>query len=546
MAARVGSIALWILVPSSTAVAGDADLDTSFGDGGIVTFDGSASGVSARADGTLVVAGSRATDGGHGRDVLVMRFDEHGAPDPTFGDTGVVTTDVAESTRPGWPDRDGANTVATQADGAIIVAGSTGYDFDDAIGDEDALLVRYRADGSLDPSFDGDGIVTTEVTPQSADVITSMVVRPDGKIVGAGMTLPDAIGVGELVGVYADILLVRYHSDGSLDPTFGSNGIVTTRLGADSWDAAHAVALQPDGRIVVAGEAQADLLLARYDEDGSLDPTFGRDGLATIADASARAVAVQADGKIVVAGARDLIGGDVLLARFEADGAPDPTFGEGGVTVTSIGEPSRGHTIVLLPDGTIVVGGSRGEQLFGADRVQLLLRYDEHGALDRTFGTDGTVVTPVRPDRWSGAASAALQADGKLVVADFSGALVRYGTATGLVPQFEAPSSTRDGFRARIVNYDGSYEWGSSATSGTASIDEVGVVTVRGLQPGSAAVVTVTTSRPGFEDASAEISGSSLPLTLPATGRGTVAGLAAVTVALGVTMVIATARRLRR
>lgn len=503
-------------------VAGDADLDTSFGDGGIVTFDGSAASLSLQDDGSIVVAGSIEGDVfDFRRDVMVRRFNADGAPDVTFGSDGIVTTDVVGLSRPVGPKFDRASDVAVQVDGKIVVAGHTGYDVDDAVGDGDVLVVRYYSDGSLDETFGDGGAVTTDVTAQSVDWASAMVLQPDGKILVAGAHLPDAIGIGELVGVYADVLLVRYLPDGSLDNTFGTNGIVMTRVNADTWDAAHAIALQPDGRIVVAGESQSDLLLARYNTDGALDETFGQGGFATMIEGSAGSTAVQPDGKIVVSGLRRGDNSPVLLARYEADGSLDSGFGRDGVTVTSFDQPSQGTSVVVRADGRIVVAGSLGiGRLEGPPRSQLLLRYNDAGELDATFGTDGVVVTAVK-DRVSGASEASLQTDGRLVVADLSGAVVRYGTEAGLRPLAEAPLSTSNGFRFLITNYDPRYDWTVTTTAGQTAIDSNGVVVVTGIGPGATATVAVTTSRPGYETASTEVTGSSLPYELPATGSRT-------------------------
>src|SRR5262249_13706627 len=146
-----------------------------------------------------------------------------------------------------------------QADGRIVVAG---YAWNGA--NDDFALARYNADGSLDTSFDGDGKVTTAVGTGD-DQGYSVAIQADGRILVAGYTWN---------GAHYDFALARYNSDGSLDTSFDGDGRLTTAIGTDDGQA-YSVAIQADGRIVVAGSsANADFALARYNADGSLDASF--------------------------------------------------------------------------------------------------------------------------------------------------------------------------------------------------------------------------------------------------------------------------------
>ncbi len=317
-----------------------------------------------------------------------------GALDPTFGTGGLVTTDFGG-------DGDVARAVVLQAHGKIVVAGeaygaSTYLDF---------ALARYNADGSPDPTFGSGGRVTTNFGGFSMDRLYAVAIYPlsdplnGGKIVAAGST--------DLNGRH-DFALARYNADGSLDPTFGTGGKVITDFSGDG-DYAHAVTLQSDGKIVVAGETTSgtgnhDFGLARYNADGSLDPTFGTGGKVTtdfFRDVdSASGLALQADGKIMVAGfaSRPLAytsTSDFALARYDTSGNLDATFGSGGKVTTDFGSTTawaKANSLALQIDGKIVLAGSAyGGRTQRSDFA--LTRYNPNGSLDSTFGKRGKVTT---------------------------------------------------------------------------------------------------------------------------------------------------------
>jgi uncharacterized delta-60 repeat protein len=218
----------------------------------------------------------------------------------------------------------------------------------------DFALARYRPDGSLDPSFGDGGLVTTDFAG-GIDEARGLVLQRNGGLVAAGyVNTPSTVTFG----------VARYATDGSLDPRFGSGGLVITDFGraATAFD----VALQRNG-IVVAGSvdspetAGVDVALARYRADGSLDPRFGTGGLVA-SDVTggvdlAVAMTVQHDGKIVTAG----FGAEsFLVARYRADGSLDPRFGAAGAVVTDFGTSSSAIAVALQRDGRIVAAGSAG------------------------------------------------------------------------------------------------------------------------------------------------------------------------------------------
>ena len=258
------------------------------------------------------------------------------------------------------------------------------------------------APGDLDPTFGADGIVQTDVgSPSGAN---DLVLQPDGKIVLVGS--PPYGG---------NMTLARYLPNGSLDPTFGSGGIVVGPPGT-----ANAVALQADGDIVVGGSgASFAFTLARFLPDGSPDLGYGVDGVASGPRGTVQAIAVQPDGDTVAAGYGRETPDSFVLARFNPFGVLDTSFGGYGIVHTQIGYESHANSVVLQPDGRIVVAGDSTISPFQTPYMMMALaRYQFDGTLDGTFGTNGTSVGPPSPWGFSaGASSLALQPDGKLVAA---------------------------------------------------------------------------------------------------------------------------------
>lgn len=278
----------------------DGSLDTSFGTGGRVTtsFPDSSAYVSAlllQPDGRLVAVGETSPPDAVNSDVAVVRYLPDGRLDTSFGGDGVVLTDV------GGPDF--ASSVTAGPDGTVVVGATSGHPDPSAPATSTWTLLRYRADGSLDQAFGGgDGIAESDLSPQS-ETLTSLTTQDDGRLVAVGHINPD--GRSEQVAV------ARYLADGRPDTSFGGgDGAVATS--AARLSEGEDVAVQPDGRIVVAGRAADDdldgdpdweWLLLRYDADGALDPAFGRTGVVrTPAGEQANALALEPDGQIVVAG----------------------------------------------------------------------------------------------------------------------------------------------------------------------------------------------------------------------------------------------------
>jgi uncharacterized delta-60 repeat protein len=316
---------------------------------------------------------------------------------------------------------DDALAVAVVLNGEIVVAG-----FSSDSSGSDMAVARYTSTGTPDTSFDNDGIALVDFGNESS--ARAVAVQHDGKIVLAGWALHQE---GESC-CSSDFALVRLTTAGALDNSFGDGGRVLTDFlpGADNgYDAAFAVSVQPDGRIVAAGAAVAggdsvDFAVARYGVDGSLDSTFSRDGR-TATDFAGypdeiRSLAIDAGGRIVAGGQACAFPGnsdevcDFGLARYTRQGALDKQFGRGGKVRTDLGaDVSEGvRGVVVQHDGRIVAAGeTRGA---GGEDVGLV-RYRASGRLDRSFGSQGVVITPVSPST-DEVGGLKLQADGRLVV----------------------------------------------------------------------------------------------------------------------------------
>lgn len=288
------------------------------------------------------------------------------------------------------------------------------------------------APGDLDPSFDTDGKVVTDISV-GTDQAAAIAIQPDGKIVAAGVS-------------FSDFAVARYNSDGSLDATFGTGGIATHDF--DGFpDRARGVAIQPDGKIVVAGEANVNAAqqfgVLRYNSNGTLDTGFGAGGVVTTDFATqndyAYAVAIQSDGKIVVAG-NVAVGGLFYfgLARYETNGTLDATFGTGG----KVFHFANGYAkaVAIQPDGKIVAGGTI--QTGGSNPDFAVARYNTNGSLDTSFNLTGEAVTDFSGtgDSFEGLA---LQSDGKIVAA---GSALVSGTYDFALIRYNADGTLDSGF----------------------------------------------------------------------------------------------------
>ncbi|HEX9302837.1 MAG TPA: delta-60 repeat domain-containing protein, partial [Thermoanaerobaculia bacterium] len=367
-----------------------------------------------------------------------------GALDLAFGTAGKVITafGVPAAT---------ATSVVLQPDGKIVAAG---WLFDETA-NIDFALARYNADGSLDNSFGIGGRVRTDFFGLD-DVANAVALQADGKIIVAGTAR---------VGFDLRIALARYNVDGSLDSTFDLNGKAVT---PDASGIAYGVAIQPDGKILVAG---SNFVLVRFNVDGSLDTGFGKGGELVIRGLGATALTLQLDGKIVVAGSIDTksgTGDDFAVARVNSDGSLDKTFGSGGIVTTDFfGSGDVAWAVTLQPDGRIVVGGYAADSLSVGPHFGVA-RYNADGSPDLTFDGDGRTSTDF-PGFDEVAFGVAVQGDGKILAAGrafgtagYDFAIVRYtpngaedpgfGTSGRVTTDFFGRS---DGIRGILLQPDG-------------------------------------------------------------------------------------------
>lgn len=281
-----------------------------------------------------------------------------------------------------------------------------------------AALTRAQQPGDLDPSFSGDGIATAHFPSVGVDHAMGVAIQPDGRIVVVGSTQQDTP---------TSIALARFLPDGSLDGSFGTGGRVVTAVGVDPvliLDVAMAVALQPDGKIVVVGSSFANgsgdrFLVARYNTDGSLDQAFGTNGIqlnALLNGGRFTSVAIRDDGRIVACGVVNEAPSNEMFiaARYTPDGTPDASFdGDGFATIDITPDDDAGNDLALEPGGSVLITGYCG---IGADAGSALVRLAADGALDPSLDGDGIVVTQLTTDQDAGVSVARQPADGKILV----------------------------------------------------------------------------------------------------------------------------------
>ncbi len=329
-----------------------------------------------------------------------------GSLDPTFGAGGKVLTDFGGSLS-------NATSTAIQSDGKIVVAGTA---VNSASDNSKFAVARYNSDGSLDATFNGTGKVLTDFPSQLRFAFASSVaIESDGKII--------VVGQFDRIGGY-DGVVVRYNGDGSLDTTFNGTGEVTTRFANCFYDENTGVAIQSDGKIVVAGETADGTnswgYVVRYNADGSQDTTLNA-SLVQSDDVSG--LAIQSDGKIVVAGSRFVNGGDFDFAvvRYDSDGSLDTTFNGTGQKLIDFGVESLANSLAIQPDGKIVVAGydlpAVGPVIPSVSFA--VARCNSDGSLDATFNGTGEVTTDFGSAQ-SMATGVAIQSDGRIVVAGYT------------------------------------------------------------------------------------------------------------------------------
>jgi uncharacterized delta-60 repeat protein len=407
-------ILMWSLLAAwATASAADGEPDPLFGQNGVVTdrvspppvlqFNGAASAIDA--EGRILVGAYVFGTASHpGGSTLIARYLADGTRDPYFGTAGMTTFTLPGGAPP--------NCVVVQPDGSMIVVGTTTL----ASQRQGPFVARLTPWGWPDHAFGQGGFRVVDLGAR--DVLGLQAVRQDdGRLVLLAHDAMDAI------------VLIRFLPDGTLDPTFGTSGIVITG-GITARCGGEGLALLGDGGIAVAGHlfsaGHYDMAVFKYRTTGDLDPAFATAGVAafhTVDDADAHAIAVDARGRIVAAGEVQHLQRLGMVMRLLPDGRSDPAFGAGGV-VTSAGIPPADHdstfrAVACQADGAVLVAGQSPSPTLlhpPITTVGALARFAEDGEPDRDFGAGGLVLS----DRTSGASGEAftgmlVRTDGRIV-----------------------------------------------------------------------------------------------------------------------------------
>ena len=375
--------------PATIRYNSDGSLDTGFNGTGFQLIDlpgmnGFSNSIAIQNDGKIITAGFLSD--GNTSDFAVIRLNTDGSIDSTFDGDGIQTINFGGDAQ--------VNSIALQADGKIILAGyaqdASNYNF---------AVARYNTDGSPDNTFDGDGKLITDFGT-SADYASSVAIQGDGKLVAIGYTTN---------ATNTDVAVARYNTDGSLDNTFDSDGLFVEHTNQGNTHYTSTV-VQADGKIIAAGYtwngSNYDFALARYNTDGSLDNSFSGDGIQITdfgtTDDIAVALALQNDGKIIVAGTA---GSHLALARYNTDGNPDNTFDGDGLVTADFGFANEVTSVALQSDGKILVGGTSA-----------LARYNSNGTLDLSFDGDGILSAPFNSGSSFNCGALTVQSDDKIVI----------------------------------------------------------------------------------------------------------------------------------
>jgi len=400
--------------------------------------------VARQSDGKIVLAGST------GQQTLVMRLNADGSLDHGFGGTGMVTKAVGSNSA--------AYAVAVQPDGKIVLAGQA----DSAT--PDIAVLRYTANGTLDPLFDNDGIKVVDLgTGESGAAVA---VQPDGKIVVAG-TKGNAST--------ADGFVVRLTPTGNLDSSFDGDGVADTSGKLAVKDLVGGMALGPGGTIVTCGlqdeGTHQRLLAVRYTSTGAFDTTFDSDGVAAVTSTDdttiATAAAVTPSGQTLCAGwLTSATSTHILVARFTDSGALDPTYNGNGLALSNV--PTNGDEgtgIAVQHDGKVVTAGLSG------DGGMIVERFNKSGAMDTTF--NGTGYVDVKVDGKTTMANAVLvQPDGKIVAIGGSQSSPESAVAIRLLGDTTPPTAPLLKLQRRSA-HRATAKWGKATDVGTGVVSYV-------------------------------------------------------------------------
>ena len=398
------------------AIAQPGSLDPSFGNGGkaiidINNTDDYGSSIILQDDGKIIIAGTAENQINGYRDFAIIRLEAFGYPDNSFGLNGKVVTDFGFS-------YEECNAIALQDDGKLIAVGCL-YNGSNS----DIALSRYNTNGSIDNTFGTNGKVIINFGG-SYEAGYAISILSNSKILIAGSK-------------GYNFFLCRLNTNGSLDGTFGSGGYVITVVGP-LGGYANSICVQNDGKIILAGfsekqfpkaSEQTDFAIVRYNSNGSLDNTFGTSGI-VITDVGgirdrALSVILQNDGKIIAAGQCNSY--DFATVRYNSNGTLDNTFGINGKVITDFaGDADICEKVLLQQNGKIVGAGYVYQN---SNYSFALVRYNANGSIDNTFGANGKVITDFGSNNEDKAFGLIIQPDGKIIAAGYALGLSSYDYA---------------------------------------------------------------------------------------------------------------------
>jgi len=421
-----------------TMFAQYGELDPSFGTNGKVTLNTSAgfdngSKMFVLEDGKIIVTGT-GTEGVS--KFLIARYLPDGILDTDFGTDGITLTQIGTGNTYGVSG-------LLQTDGKIVIAGSA-EDGDNSI----FAIARFDSNGSLDESFADNGIFTTSLV-DGQNTVTDIALQSDGKIVICGYTGTD---------LQEDFALCRINSNGSIDQTFGDNGKLVFDI-SGGIDEAKAMDLTPDGKILVSGYSADEIrilvaTLVQFNNDGTPDTDFGNNGVMIVTPGPLASDFFDLkhldNGKILAVGNLDYDGQyDFLATRFFADGSIDTEFADNGFFTKDFENTSNhASSLIVQPDEKIILVGYHG---IWPTSSFALLRLDENGERDNTFGDEGLTVTSFFGG-YDYSVGSVLQSDGKLIAcgtagqgSDYMLGMARYttGIAVGINESFQLQSSSK-------------------------------------------------------------------------------------------------------
>jgi uncharacterized delta-60 repeat protein len=463
-----------VLLASPAFAAPGGELDARFGENGRlrVTLADPALGfaVAQQGDGKLLIGGATLT-AANGADFAIVRLNADGTRDIAFGPSGngVATVDFLQF-------EDAAVSIAVQPDGKIIAAGWA--DMGTAFVDYDFAMARFNADGLLDNTFDGDGRVTLSVGGGD-DSISGMVLLGNGQIVVAGMS--------DVNGDY-DTVFARFNADGSLDTTFGTGGTGITLVDSASGtahDQPFSMTQQPDGKFIACGlsapapydATNGAMLAARANADGTVDTTYGNNGVALVQTATVLGTAVSCASLTDGSGATVLAGfdgdpgiADLALARLDANGNLVLTFGSAGQASIDLGGTDIVQSIIELSDGNLGLTGltQTVDDNIPSDMYFAWIDPDT-GMLDQSLGNNGVTIVDF------GVADQPSEAEGLGLVQQLDSKLVAVGTSTNSLGPNSFAVARVDPLGAGSEGYAGFVETVATTGEGTPNL----VLTVR-------------------------------------------------------------------